>query len=390
MIEREISEFSRFISTKTPIFTITGPRHSGKTTLVRHLFSNKPYANLERPDTRQFALEDPVAFLRQFPDGAILDEIQRAPELTSYLQAIVDEKQENGLFILTGSRQFEVIDTINQSLAGRTSLIKLLPFSLSEIEFWKPNSLDKILSQGLYPRIWDQEIPAAQALGDYFETYVERDIRQISNIKNLSLFQKFVRLCASRVGQLLNLQNLANDTGISHTTAREWISLLEASYIVFLLEPYHKNIRKRLVKSRKIYFYDCGLAAWLCGIENEGHLRNHPLRGHFFENLMVIEALKFRYNHGLRNNLSFYRDSSGNEVDLLYQIADKFLPIEIKSGETIASDYFKGFNNFKKIEKDLPYGSMLIYGGNTRQERTETSVVPYFKFGEILKDKTSS
>ena len=244
MIKRILSDYAQYIFTKYPVITITGPRQSGKTTLVRRTFPNKPYANLENPALRQFAIEDPVGFLNQYPQGAVLDEIQRTPELLSYLQVIVDDNKKNSLFILTGSRQFELMGKISQSLAGRTALLKLLPFTIKELETYKVESIDAMMFKGFYPRIYDQDIPPGQAYGDYFETYIERDLRQLINIKNLNLFQRFVTLCAGRTGQLLNLSNLADDTGISHSTAREWMTVLQASYIVYLLPPFYRNIKR--------------------------------------------------------------------------------------------------------------------------------------------------
>ena len=384
MIKRTLSDYAQFIFTKYPVITITGPRQSGKTTLARHTFSDKPYANLENPMVRQFAIEDPVGFLNQYPQGAVLDEIQRAPELVSYLQVIVDEKRTNSLFVLTGSSQFKLMEKISQSLAGRTAILKLLPLTIKELGTDAAESPDEIIFKGFYPRIYDQDIPPGRAYGDYFETYIERDLRQLVNIKNLSLFQRFVALCAGRTGQLLNLSNLANDAGISHSTAREWMAVLQASYIVYLLPPLYRNIKKRLVKSPKLYFYDVGLASWLCGIENTGHVMNHPLRGHLFENTVVIEALKYRFNQGKRDNLNFFRDSSGNEIDLVYNIAHTLLPIEIKSGQTISSDYFKGFKKFQKIFPDLPYGQVIVYGGDTIQDRTDVRIITVDRFSKLL------
>ena len=360
-----------------PVVTITGPRQSGKTTLCRKVFVHKPYANLESPDIRQFALDDPRGFLAQYPDGAVLDEIQRAPELVSYIQPMVDEDRRYGLFILTGSQQFEVSNTINQSLAGRTALVKLLPFSIPEIEssFSLPDT-DRLLYHGFYPRLWDKGLNPTQALGDYFQTYIERDLRQLVAVKDLNLFQRFIQLCAGRIGQLLNVSSLANDTGISHTTARNWLSLLEASYIVFLLQPYHRNISKRLVKSPKLYFFDVGLAAFLLGIENEKQVSRDPLRGSLFENLVIAEALKYRFNRGQKSNFYFYRDSKGNEVDLLQVSGSALFPIEIKAGMTINRDYFKGLNHFAKVfPGDIPGGAGLVYGGRDVQKRTGVDIV---------------
>ncbi len=389
MYLRKIKDFAISAFEKYPIVTITGPRQSGKTTLAKATFPDKPYSNLENPVTRQFAEEDPVAFLNQFPQGAIIDEIQRVPELLSYLQVIVDEKQENSLFILTGSQQFELMQQISQSLAGRTSLLKLLPLSISELAPHFSFNTDELLLKGFYPRVYDKDIPPTQFYGDYFETYVERDLRRLINIKNLSHFQRFVRLCAGRCGQLLNLNSLANDTGVSQNTAREWMTALEASYIVFLLQPYHANIGKRLIKSPKIYFYDVGLASWLCGIEEENQITSHPLRGNLFENLAILEVLKFRFNTGKGNNLYFYRDSNGNEIDLLYTKGDSILPMEIKSGQTITQSYFKGLRKFHVLfSTQLPWMDILIYNGETEQFRQNTSVINIFSLPGYLEKHT--
>ena len=385
MITRTLQPYLLALATQYPVVTVTGPRQSGKTTLCRATFPDKPYANLESPDTRQFAINDPRAFLAQFPDGAILDEIQRAPELLSYLQVLVDADHRSGLFILTGSQQFEMMTTISQSLAGRTALLKLLPFSVEELAATVPGlSVDRLLVSGFYPRIHDQGLNPTQALGDYLETYVERDLRQLINIKDLGLFEKFVRLCAGRAGQLLNMQELGNEAGVSHTTARAWINLLEASYIIYLLRPWYGNISKRLVKMPKLYFYDVGLASYLLGIEHEGHIARHPLRGALFENLAVMEALKYRYHRGKRSNLNFYRDAKGHEVDLVISHGRVLLPIEIKSGTTITEDYFKGLRYFGREFPTAPAGA-LIYGGNDYQERSEATVCPVLELTRFLK-----
>ncbi|MBU1193382.1 MAG: ATP-binding protein [Proteobacteria bacterium] len=386
IINRAIEPVAKQLAGQYPVLTITGPRQSGKTTLCKKIFAHKPYANLESPDIRQFAIDDPRGFLAQFPNGAVLDEIQRAPDLISYIQPMVDENQSEGQFILTGSQQFEVSNSINQSLAGRTALIKLLPFSMEEIQsgFSLP-SIDCLLYKGFYPRIWDKDLNPSQALGDYFETYIERDLRQLTSVNDLNLFQRFIKLCAGRIGQLLNMNSLANDAGVSHTTARNWLSILEASYIIFFLQPYHANISKRLVKSPKLYFYDVGLAAYLLNIQNETHIERDPLRGHLFENMVIAETLKYRFNHGKRNNLHFYRDSKGNEVDLLLLNGSKIFPVEIKAGMTITQDYFKGLNHFTTFFKDqVSQGAGLVYGGEDPQQRTGISIVPFYHLIELL------
>ena len=375
MIQREITPILRSLFGKYPVVTVTGPRQSGKTTLCRATFPDLQYVNLERPDTRNFAQEDPLGFLSRLENGAIIDEIQRVPDLVSYIQVQVDEQGRNGIFVLTGSRQFEVSEAISQSLAGRTGLLRLLPFTIAEVNRFRPEmDIDSMIYGGFYPRIYDQDIDPIQAYGDYFETYVERDVRQIGEIRQLKEFQRFVQLCAGRTGQLLNLQSLGNDAGISHTTARRWISILEASYILFCLQPFHANINKRLIKAPKMYFYDVGLAAYLMGIENSSQIRSHPLRGHLFENLVVVEALKYRFNRGKRSNLLFFRDSSGLEVDLLCARGARFAAIEVKAGQTVGRSFF---SNLKKLRKLLPgrvAEEILVHGGQSEYVREGVKV----------------
>jgi predicted AAA+ superfamily ATPase len=387
MIPREAEQTIRNLAGKYPVVTVTGPRQSGKTTLCRAIFPGKPYFNLETPDVRRFAKDDPRGFLAQCPDGAVFDEIQRAPDLLSYIQGIVDEQQLPGMFIVTGSQQFEVMNSVNQSLAGRTALLKLLPLTIDEAFKRRPAmSTDEMLLTGFYPRILDQDLDPTQALGDYFETYVERDIRQLAAIKDLSLFEKFVRLCAGRVGQLLNLQSLGNDTGVSHTTVRAWLTLLEASFVVFLLKPWHDNVSKRQIKSPKLYFIDVGLASYLLGIETPRQMTRDPLRGNLFENLVVVEALKQRYNSGRRSNLYFYRDGKGHEIDLILEHGRDVLPIEIKSGATIADDYFSSLDHFSRLETSRPWGNALVYGGSAPQSRTGLRIVPVSQMRSLYPD----
>jgi hypothetical protein len=373
LVTRLLEPQARALFSRYPVLTLTGPRQSGKTTLCREAFPDLRYVSLESPDQRAFATEDPRGFLRGLAGAAILDEIQRAPDLVSYVQEHVDAQRRNGLYVLTGSQQFRVSATVSQSLAGRTGVLRLLPFSIAEALELRPDlETNDLLHSGFYPRIYDQDLDPAQALGDYFETYVERDVRQISEIRNLSSFRTFVKLCAGRTGQLLNMHSLGNDVGVSHTTVREWISVLEASYLVFLLPPLHANVSKRLIKSPKLYFYDVGLATYLLGIENRKQLLTHPLRGALFENLVVMEALKHRYNTGRRSNLHFYRDSAGNEVDLVSSFADRLVGIEIKAGATIGSDFFKGL---RRLSEALPRplaAQLLVHDGES--ERTQEGV----------------
>ena len=386
MIKRELEDYAKEIFKYYPVLTITGPRQSGKTILARTCFGKDlPYVNLEAPDMRRYALDDPRAFLADYPHGAILDEIQRVPELTSYIQVLVDELKSNSLFVLTGSHQFELHESVSQSLSGRTTMLKLLPLTIRELlKLTSKPSVDDMLLKGFLPRIFDQKIPFSQALSDYMVTYIQRDLRQLIQIKNLDIFDRFLGLCAGRVGQVLNLSNLGNDVGVSHTTIREWISLLQASYIIFLLPPYHRNVGKRLIKSPKLYFYDVGMATHLLGIHTPLQLKHHPLRGSLFENMIIAEALKHQVNQGKKPALHFYRDSSGHEVDLLYQEGPDFLPIEIKSGQTIANSFFKGLHTFKKVEPQLPFGRMLVYGGTRRQTRQDIHITTPFKFASDL------
>ena len=305
MIKRHVEQKLLKFLKQYPVLMLTGPRQSGKTTLCKMALPDKPYVSLESPDNREYALSDPKGFLS--------DEAQHAPELFSYIQGIVDEKKKNGMFVLTGSQNFQLLNKVNQSLAGRTAILKLLPFSIREINpIIKKMSLNEVLLSGFYPRIYDEKLEPQHALSFYFETYVERDVRSLLNVKDLSSFQKFVRLCAGRVGQLLNLSSLGNEAGVSHTTAREWLSLLEASYIVFLLPPHYKNYNKRITKAPKLYFCDVGLASHLLGIETVKQMQRDPLRGSLFENLVVIEFLKKQYEEASRANLSYFRDSNQN------------------------------------------------------------------------------
>jgi len=386
MIEREITPILEALFKKYPVVTVTGPRQSGKTTLCRAAFPNLAYFNLERPDLREFAIEDPRGFLKECAGGAVVDEIQRAPELVSFIQATVDEVGRNGQFVLTGSQQFRVTEAVSQSLAGRTALLRLLPFTIQEVlEARSTLTVEEFIHTGFYPRIYDQDLDPSLALGDYFETYVERDVRQVSEIRNLSAFRKFLKLCAGRVGQLLNLHSLGNDAGVSHTTARQWISVLEASYIVFLLEPFHPNISKRLIKSPKLYFYDVGLAAFLLGIETPHQVVSHPLKGFLFENLVVVEALKHRFNQGRRSNLTFYRDSSGTEVDLICSLANKFLAVEIKAGETLSSSFFANLHKLRNLVPEDIAGQILVHGAESETTRDGIRVTGPIGFVPALK-----
>ena len=375
MIERDITTCLVGLFRQYPFVTVTGPRQSGKTTLCRAAFPHLNYVNLEAPDHREFAESDPRRFLSQLNGGGIIDEIQHVPELLSYLQVLTDERGHNSQFVLTGSENFRLSQAISQSLAGRTALLRLLPFSLAELELTGASmAVDDMLYSGFYPRIHDRKLDPRQALGDYFETYVERDVRRLGEIRNLSSFRRFVRLCAGRTGQLINLSSLGADAGVSHTTAREWLSILETSYILFQLPPFHANIRKRLIKSPKLYFYDVGLASYLIGIEHAGQMATHPLRGSLFENMVVSETLKHRFNRGNRSNLSFFRDSRGLECDLFYETGRGIGAIEIKAGSTITSTFFDPLHRVAKLLPQIS-SKVVVYGGPTSQSRTAGDIV---------------
>jgi len=354
MIPRTAAALLEEVRTGYPVITITGPRQSGKTTLARAVFSGKPYVSLETPDEREFAATDPRGFLARWPQGAIIDEVQHVPALFSWIQSDVDASGQMGRFVLTGSQNFGLMANITQSLAGRSSLVQLLPLSVAELAGAAklPDVLDAMLLRGGYPALYARSLNPGRWLADYTMSYLERDVRQISQVQDLSSFQRFLRLCAGRTGQLLNLSNLAQDAGIAQSTARAWLSVLEASYIVFLLPPHHRNLGKRIVKMPKLYFLDTGLAASLLGIQTTVQLVTHPLRGALFETLIVAEFLKARYHSGLSSNLFFWRDNVGLEVDLLLDEPEGLLPIEIKSSATVTEDMFKGLRKWLAVAGD--------------------------------------
>jgi len=377
MIQRISAGTLKTISQGFPIVAVTGPRQSGKSTLVKDVFPDKPYITFDDLDRLESAKADPKRFLSQFDKGAVIDEAQRFPDIFSYLKLIVDASKVPGMFIITGSQQFGLISHITESLAGRAGFVQLLPFSLPElISADKLPGLDSLLYQGMYPPLYDRNVSAKIWFAGYVTTYLERDVRDMLNIRELSAFQRFLRMCAARTGQLLNVSGLAGDCGISMQTARGWLSILEASYIVFLLQPHFSNFGKRLVKSPKLYFYDTGLAAWLLNIQDAEHLSIHPSRGALFENLIITELLKQRFNRGSVSNLYFWRDNSGNEIDLLIDNGAELVPVEIKSGETLNDDYFKTLYKWNKITgRETP--SYLIYGGNESHKRNSVNVIPW-------------
>lgn len=374
MIYREAEKELQLLSAQFKAVAVTGPRQSGKTTLVKNVFNEKAYVNLENPDLRQFAREDPRGFLSNYPDGAILDEVQRVPELFSYLQQILDEKEQNGLFILTGSNNFLLNSNISQSLAGRVGYLFLLPLDIGEINPGA-NMSNQLIFKGGYPEIYQKDIDPKKYYDNYIRTYVERDVRLLKNITDLYTFERFLRLCAGRTGQLLNMSSLAADVGVDVKTIGSWLGVLEASFIAFRLYPYHENYNKRIVKMPKLYFYDTGLASALMGIEDVSQLTIHPLRGGLFENLVVVDFLKRLYNNGKQNNLYFWRDNIGNEVDLLIKKGANRYPVEIKSAQTISDEFFKGIRYWNKLTNTE--GGYLVYAGDMLQKRSgEINIVP--------------
>ncbi len=363
MIARDSSDLLKEIAKSFKAIFITGPRQSGKTTLTKSFFLNKPYVTLENPTDRNLALADPVSFLAAFPQGAILDEIQKAPELLSYLQGILDSSDERGKFVLTGSNDFLLLESISQSLAGRVGYLDLLPFSIHESGLCPqpPATLEESIFLGGYPSVIHDRTNPETWFASYTRTYVERDVRLVKNISDLTTFQRFLYLCAGRIGQQINLTNLANDTGVDHKTIQSWLGVLQASYIVYTLPPYYKNFNKRLTKSSKLYFYDTGLACYLLGIKKWSELNHHGYRGPLVENFIITELLKNRYNKGQRSNLFYWRDSSGNEVDVLIDNGSTQIPVEIKSAATLNMDFFKGLNYWEKLTGQT--GGIMVYSG---------------------------
>ena len=379
MIKRTAHDTIMRLAKGFPVIAITGPRQSGKTTLARSAFPDKPYLTLEDPDTRLLAESDPRGLLSNYPDGLILDEVQRSPQIFSYLQNFVDAHLVPGKYILTGSQQFGLMSGITQSLAGRAGMIQLLPFAMDELERGNklPESVNQLMSSGMYPPLYDRDLSPMDWFPAYINTYIERDVRQLINVRDLSAFQRFIRMCAARTGQLLNLSSLASDCGITHNTAAAWISVLEASYIVFLLRPHFNNYNKRMVKAPKLYFIDTGIAAWLLGIRTEEQMTFHAQRGALFENLVVTEFLKGRFNEGRQADIYFWRDSKGLEIDLLLEDGGNLTPVEIKSGQTVASDFMTSLRKWCELSGIPDRPALLVYGGTTSFVNGNISLVPW-------------
>jgi len=370
MIKRIASKRLKHLFSMFKVVAVTGPRQSGKTTLVKSVFPDKPYITLENPDNRQFAIDDPRGFLNQFSTGAILDEIQRTPLLFSYLQEIVDNNAQPGQFILTGSNNFLLNEQITQSLAGRVGYLNLFPFSLKEITAYNLsyNENDFILN-GFYPPVYDQKIEIREWIPGYIRTYIERDVRQLKNISDLLIFEKFMRLLAGRTGQEVNYTSLSVEVGVDVKTIQSWLSVLVSSYIVFLLPPFYKNYNKTIVKRPKLYFYDTALASSLLGIRKIEHLTLHPLKGSLFECLVVSELIKQKNNLGINDSLYFWRDKTGREIDLIIDKTNHFIPVEIKSGKTVHNEFFKHLRYWLKLTGEK--NGKIIYAGDDNQKRSE-------------------
>ena len=390
MIDRYMKESLVASARDYPVLTVTGPRQSGKTTLVRAVFPTHDYVSLENPDDRTFALEDPRGFLNRFEGSVILDEVQHVPELLSYLQGRVDEDDRMGRYVLTGSQNFLLLQKVSQSLAGRTALFQLLPFSRGELAGSNPMALEEIgrkipkrsqtegslsemLFKGFYPRIHDKGIKPQDWLRNYYQTYIERDVRNLLHVGDIETFGRFVRLCAGRTGQILNLSSLGADCGITHTTARRWLSVLEASFIVYLLRPHYENFSKRLIKSPKLYFIDTGLLCYLLRIRSADELISHASRGAVFENYVLVELLKAMLNQGMDPDVHFWRDVGGHELDFVLEQGQELVPVEAKSGETIASDYLKGIRYWRGLPGQDNAPAAVVYGGDTSMMRAETA-----------------
>ncbi len=378
-IPRQIATIIKAQQSKFPVLAVTGPRQSGKTTLLRELFSDYSYVTLENPNTRSFASEDPIGFLNQYDQNVIFDEIQRVPALFSYIQSRVDESRIMGQYILSGSQNFHLLNSITQTLAGRVALFKLLPLDFTEL---KANDLleDSYTSasiKGFYPAIFDRKIDPRVFYANYIQTYIERDVTELLNIRDLKLFRTFLGLCAGRSGQLLNFSALANECDISHNTAKAWLSILESSYIIFLLQPYHQNFNKRLVKSPKLYFYDTGLLNHLLRITTADELEENRLKGQVFENMILAEYQKKNHHLYLHQDYYFWQDSNAHEVDLLMKKPGGFSIFEIKATQTVSTGLFREMNRFEEIAAPAAINKTLIYGGAENEKRTKYSVLSW-------------
>jgi Predicted ATPase (AAA+ superfamily) len=378
-ITRQISRHIHLQKNKFPIIALTGPRQSGKTTLLKELFPEYRYISLENPDIRAFATDDPIGFLNLYNQHVIFDEVQRVPQLFSYIQGIVDDSGQMGQFILSGSQNFHLLNSITQTLAGRVALFKLLPFDFSELKNAgiQKNSYSQTAVKGFYPAIYTREIDPVVFYANYIQTYIEKDVTELLNIRDLNLFRKFIGLCAARAGQLLNISALANECDISQPTAKAWLSILESSYITFQLQPYHQNFNKRLVKSPKLYFYDTGLLNYLLGIRTPEDFEQNRLKGNLFENMIIAEYQKKNNHQYLHQDYNFWQASNGREVDLLIKTHNGFDIFEIKATHTISASLFKELDYFEELTTGLFIKKHLIYGGDEDQKRTKYDVISW-------------
>lgn len=383
MINRELSSIIKRLRKQFPVITLTGPRQSGKTTLLQSVYKDIPYISLEDLDIRNAAINDPRAFLSNFPEGVVIDEAQRVPELFSYIQGIVD-KNKDLHFVLSGSQNFLLLQNITQSLAGRAAILKLLPFGISELraDGLVFNNYEEVIYKGLYPGLYDKEIEPSFFYSSYISTYIEKDVRQIKNIENLNSFSNFLQLCAGRAGQIVNLNSLAIDASISPNTAKSWLSILEASYIIYFLQPYHKNYNKRITKSPKMYFYDTGLVCSLLGIDNEQQIRTYYSRGALFENLIITELVKNRFHKGQNHRFYYWQNKTKQEVDLIIDTTDGPQPYEIKSGMTMNDGFFSNLKYWQKITGEDSKNLNVIYGGD---KELKTSNGNYISWNSLHK-----
>jgi predicted AAA+ superfamily ATPase len=378
-IHRQIAEKITQQKSKFPIIALTGPRQSGKTTLLKQIFKGYRYVSLENPDVRSFAIEDPVGFLKLYDENVIFDEVQRVPSLFSYIQGIVDESGKMGQFILSGSQNFHLLNNITQTLAGRVALFKLLPFDFTELKsvHLLSNSYTETAVKGFYPAIYARGIDPVIFYANYIQTYIEKDVTELLNIRDISLFRTFIGLCAARAGQLLNMNALANECNISQPTAKAWLSILESSYIIFQMQPYHQNINKRLVKTPKIYFYDTGLLNHLLGIRKPEEMEQNRLKGNIFENMIIAEYIKKNNHQYLHQEYYFWQASNGREVDMLIKTHNGFDIYEVKATQTISASLFKEMDYFEELTPNIPIKKTLVYGGTEDQQRTKYTITSW-------------
>lgn len=384
MIPREIASIIEKLREQFPVITLTGPRQSGKTTLLKSVYTDLPYVSLEDIDIRNAALNDPRGFLNNFPGGAVLDEIQRTPELFSYIQGIVDKNQKTH-FVLSGSQNFLLLESISQSLAGRAAVLKLLPFSISELQNKNliPASYEQLIFTGMYPGIYGRDIDPKFFYPSYISTYVERDVRQVKNIENLNSFSTFLYLCAGRTGQVVNLNSLATDAGISPNTAKSWLSVLEASYIIYFLQPFFENFNKRIIKAPKLYFYDTGLVCSLLGINSASQVKTFHSKGALFENLIITDLIKRKLHKGLNPKYYYWQNKTSQEIDLIIDKPDGPVAVEIKSGMTMNENYFTNLKYWKKLSGFQTQNLNIIYGGDTMLKTSNGNYIPWNKIDDL-------